>query len=374
MSITELVIPDYIAMLQIESDSKTELIMEIADRIAIDLVNADTDHNEVAKASAYFNQVRNANDFFEWLAWMATPRVSDQLARSRRTPDYYKQINRACQQLKSITDEQGKPAIGVMAQTLAWAVRLMRYHPYAKPVAPDLAVAQQLTSPVMAQPLSAKAVTHQATALHPVQHSTQPAITSQLRIRDLQPGMEMKGIVKRLAKFGAFVDIGVGRDGLVHISRLHDGYVAQVEDVVHAGDAVTVWVTEVDAGQGKIGLTMVRPPQPTRPVPQPTGAPPPMPKTESEPPVRPAAVRVTSVEAVKPGLWVLGTVTKVETNRLVVEIGLAEGASLTFERLPGKLTDPDDVAEQWPAGTELEAQVVSINKRGRIQLTLATAN
>jgi len=70
-------------------------LFDIAHSLAKELTEADTDHNEVAKASAYLNQIRHAADFFEWLTWMATPRVSEQLARSKRTPDYYKQINRA---------------------------------------------------------------------------------------------------------------------------------------------------------------------------------------------------------------------------------------------------------------------------------------
>jgi ribosomal protein S1 len=65
--------------------------------------------------------------------------------------------------------------------------------------------------------------------------------------------------VAGLASFGAFVDIGLGRDGLIHISELGEGFVNKVDAVVSVGDEVTVWVKSVDQRRGRISLTMVEP-------------------------------------------------------------------------------------------------------------------
>jgi uncharacterized protein len=75
-------------------------------------------------------------------------------------------------------------------------------------------------------------------------------------IRDLQPGMVLEGTVSNVAAFGAFVDLGVHQDGLVHVSQLADRYVADARDVVKAGEAVKVKVLEVDLERGRISLTM----------------------------------------------------------------------------------------------------------------------
>ena len=75
-------------------------------------------------------------------------------------------------------------------------------------------------------------------------------------IRDLKAGMLLEGTVTNVAAFGAFVDIGVHQDGLVHVSQLADRFVKDPHDVVKAGDVVQVRVTEVDAARKRIGLTM----------------------------------------------------------------------------------------------------------------------
>ncbi len=75
-------------------------------------------------------------------------------------------------------------------------------------------------------------------------------------ITDLRPGMSLEGTVTNVAAFGAFVDIGVHQDGLVHISQLADRFVKDPHEVVKAGDVVTVRVTEVDVPRKRIGLTM----------------------------------------------------------------------------------------------------------------------
>lgn len=80
-----------------------------------------------------------------------------------------------------------------------------------------------------------------------------------LDIKDLYEGMEMQGTVRNVVDFGAFVDIGVSEDGLVHISKLKKGYVKHPLDVVSSGDIVTVWVEGVDRKKGRISLTMLPP-------------------------------------------------------------------------------------------------------------------
>ena len=79
-----------------------------------------------------------------------------------------------------------------------------------------------------------------------------------LSIEDLQPGMELKGTVRNVVDFGAFVDVGVHQDGLVHISKLANRFVKHPSDVVRVGDNVTVWVEKVDIDRKKISLTMVQ--------------------------------------------------------------------------------------------------------------------
>ncbi|MDM8275756.1 Tex family protein [Enorma phocaeensis] len=79
-----------------------------------------------------------------------------------------------------------------------------------------------------------------------------------LSIDDLQPGMELTGTVRNVVDFGAFVDVGVHQDGLVHISKLSKRFVKHPSDVVTVGDTVKVWVEKVDRERGKISLTMVQ--------------------------------------------------------------------------------------------------------------------
>jgi protein Tex len=75
-------------------------------------------------------------------------------------------------------------------------------------------------------------------------------------IKDLKVGMLLEGTVTNVAAFGAFVDIGVHQDGLVHVSQLADRFVKDPHEVVKAGDVVKVRVTEVDVARKRIGLTM----------------------------------------------------------------------------------------------------------------------
>ncbi|CRK85123.1 Tex family protein [Neobacillus massiliamazoniensis] len=82
-----------------------------------------------------------------------------------------------------------------------------------------------------------------------------------LKLEDLKAGMELQGTVRNVVDFGAFVDIGVKQDGLVHISKLSNRFVKHPLDIVSVGDVVTVWVDSVDMKKGRVALTMLPPSQ-----------------------------------------------------------------------------------------------------------------
>ena len=77
-----------------------------------------------------------------------------------------------------------------------------------------------------------------------------------LEITDLKPGMLLKGTVRNVIDFGAFVDIGVHQDGLVHISQMTDKYIKHPLEAVSVGDIVDVAVLSVDVAKKRIQLTM----------------------------------------------------------------------------------------------------------------------
>ena len=77
-----------------------------------------------------------------------------------------------------------------------------------------------------------------------------------LDIKDLKEGMELKGTVRNVIDFGAFVDIGVHQDGLVHISQICDKYIKHPSEVLKVGDIVNVKILSVDVKKNRISLTM----------------------------------------------------------------------------------------------------------------------
>lgn len=88
----------------------------------------------------------------------------------------------------------------------------------------------------------------------------QPLLRSDIMgIDDLKVGMELKGTVRNVIDFGAFVDIGVHQDGLVHISQITNKYIKHPSEILKVGDIVTVWVLSVDTKKNRIGLTMKQP-------------------------------------------------------------------------------------------------------------------
>ena len=83
--------------------------------------------------------------------------------------------------------------------------------------------------------------------------------TDVMDMNDLKPGMELQGTVRNVIDFGAFVDIGVHQDGLVHISQITDKYIKHPSEVLKVGQVVTVWVIAVDVNKKRISLTMKKP-------------------------------------------------------------------------------------------------------------------
>ena len=80
-----------------------------------------------------------------------------------------------------------------------------------------------------------------------------------LSLKDVKPGMQLQGTVRNVGDFGAFVDLGVHEDGLVHISRMAKRRVTNPHEIVAVGDIITVWVVDVDVKRERIGLTMIEP-------------------------------------------------------------------------------------------------------------------
>jgi len=157
-------------------------------------------------------------------------------------------------------------------------------------------------------------------------------------IKELRPKMKLQGKVVRVELYGAFVDIGVGRDGLVHISQLQEGRVNRVTDVVNEGDEITVWVQKVDHQQNRISLTMIEPPERT-------------------------------MGDLEPGTILTGKVTRLTKYGVFVDIGVErDGLVHVSELASGYVKDP---AEYVSEGEEIEVQVVSVDLRKRqIELSM----
>lgn len=152
-------------------------------------------------------------------------------------------------------------------------------------------------------------------------------------ILDLEPGMELKGTVKSITDFGAFVDIGIAQDGLVHISELERRRrVKKVDDVVQVGDEVQVWVKKVDKKRGRISLTMIRP--------------------------------VTRrFRDLKPDTVVEGVVTRIEPYGVFVDIGTGrDGLVHVSELTEGYISSPADVVS---TGDKVKARVLKVDRKAR---------
>lgn len=161
--------------------------------------------------------------------------------------------------------------------------------------------------------------------------TTPPAGTA-ITIADIEPGMRMNGRVKSVTEFGAFVDVGVGPQGLVHISQLSRRRVDKVGDVVQVGDEVQVWVKKVDKQRGRISLTMV-------------------------PPV------TVHLKDLEPEMVVEGVVTRIEPYGVFVDIGTGRDGMVHISELAdGYVSAPGDVVT---VGDRIRAKVIQIDRKAR---------
>jgi small subunit ribosomal protein S1 len=158
------------------------------------------------------------------------------------------------------------------------------------------------------------------------------------RLDDLEPKQKFEGKVVQIELYGAFVDFGAEKDGLIHISQINESPVNKVTDFVNKGDTVTVWVKKVDPEQGRIMLTMIEPPEHT-------------------------------IADLKPDMVLTGTVTKLVPYGAFVDIGVErDGLVHISEMAEGRIGRPSDVVHQ---GDEIQVKVVQVNRRKRqIELSM----
>jgi ribosomal protein S1 len=159
-------------------------------------------------------------------------------------------------------------------------------------------------------------------------------------IHDLHPKMQLTGQVTKVDLYGAFVDIGIGRDALVHISKLKRGAVNRVEEILSVGDEVTVYVDRIDADAGRVSLTMIKP------------------------------LDVTWND-LKPGQVYQGKITRLEPYGAFVDIGAERPGMVHVSEMGDDLGGrPNEV---FSIGQELEVKVVNFDRRKRrIDLSLSS--
>jgi len=158
-------------------------------------------------------------------------------------------------------------------------------------------------------------------------------------IEELQPKMQLEGKVTRTELYGAFVDVGVNLDGLIHISRLSTGRVRKVTDVVNVGDTVSVWVQSIDPERGRIALTMVEPPD-------------------------------LDWQDIAVGQMYTGEVVRVERYGLFVDIGAERPGLLHVREMGSYVRRPEEFAR---LGDTVKVDVRSVDPRKR-QIDLAAHN
>lgn len=157
-------------------------------------------------------------------------------------------------------------------------------------------------------------------------------------IDELKRGMELRGTIKRIELYGAFVDIGVGTDALLHISQLGKPNVRNVEDVVKENEEVTAYVLKVDKEEGRVALSLVKPP-------------------------------AVTWDSLKEGDRVAGKVVRLENFGVFVDIGAERPGMIHVSELAdGFVKSPSDVVS---VGQEIEARILKINRKKRqIDLTM----
>ncbi len=157
-------------------------------------------------------------------------------------------------------------------------------------------------------------------------------------VKTLAVGQQVEGLVKQVTDFGAFIDIGVGRDGLVHVSEMAVGRVTKPSDIVKQGDKVPVWIKELNREKNRISLSMIEP----------------------------GSLTVRELEE---GMVVTGKVTRLERYGAFVDIGVGRDGMLHVKEMGhGYVEKPEDVVNM---GDEIQVQIVGLDRRrGRVDLSI----
>jgi len=157
-------------------------------------------------------------------------------------------------------------------------------------------------------------------------------------VRKLAVGQEVQGRVKRLTDFGAFVDIGVGTDALVHVSEMSQRRVKSPKDVLSVGQEITAWIKALDKEHNRISLTLLPP-------------------------------GTRTIRDLQSGEVLTGTVTRVTNYGAFVDIGIGyEGMVHVKEMAHGYVNHPSDVVQE---GQQVEVEVLKVNRRrGQIDLSM----
>jgi len=164
------------------------------------------------------------------------------------------------------------------------------------------------------------------------QQQKENALSPKKIVKTLSKGMKLTGKVTNVTEFGAFVDIGVGRDGLVHISELRRQGGGQDSGTISTGDEVTIWIKDLDRKRNRISLTMREP----------------------------SGRRLKDLE---PGMFVEGKVTRLVPYGAFVDIGLRrDGMVHVTEMAQGYVRDPSDILE---VGDVVQVKVLEIDRKKR---------
>lgn len=157
-------------------------------------------------------------------------------------------------------------------------------------------------------------------------------------VRKLTVGGEVTGRVRRLADFGAFIDIGVGTDGLAHVSELTLARINKPSDILRVGQEVTAWIRELDKDRNRISLTLIAP-------------------------------GTRTIDDLVVGETVSGVVNRIENYGIFVDIGLGYDARVHVKEMThGFLKHPGDMVS---LGDTIEAQVIEVRpRRGQIDLSM----
>lgn len=159
-----------------------------------------------------------------------------------------------------------------------------------------------------------------------------------LSLSDIKPKMELKGIVRKIELIGAFVDIGLEHDALLHISRIQAGRISNVNEVLTEGQEITVWVHTVDRERGRVSLTTVKP----------------------------SAVEWNEISV---GQVYTGKVVRIEKFGVFVDIGAGRpGLVHVSELTSGFVNSPDEVVKK---DQEVQVKVVGVNaQKSQINLSM----